>query len=128
MQMSQGPDDTVSVSREQLTVVYLNSIKLIDQRVTPFLGKVTTRVLVQAAARRLKETYPVLAFLEKIPYTEVVPAILAEQCHVSLEELDAGLQALLQECFAGLKELTGDLIGPPLHEEVTRQLEQGSGN
>jgi hypothetical protein len=39
-------------------------------------------------------------------------------------ELAAGLDALLQECFAGLKELTGDLIAPPLHDEVTRHLGQ----
>jgi hypothetical protein len=45
-------------------------------------------------------------------------------CGVSTEELAAGLNTLLQECFAGLRELTGDLIVPPLHEEVTRQLEQ----
>lgn len=123
MRMSQEPDnDSSSVSREQVTTAYLNAIKLIDKRVAPFLGKATTRVLVQAAAKRIANTYPFLAFLEKMPYTEVVPAILGEQCHVSVEELNSGMSALLQECFKGLKELTGDLIEPPLHEEVTRQL------
>jgi hypothetical protein len=123
MRMSQNPsDDSTSVSREQVTTAYLNAIKLIDKRVAPFLGKATTRVLVQVAAKRLAETYPCLAFLEKMPYTEVTPAILGELCHVSVEELNTGLHALLQECFKGLKELTGDLIEPPLHEEVTRQL------
>jgi hypothetical protein len=122
MQPSHEPDDSSSVSREQVTTAYLNAIRLIDKRVTPFLGKATTRVLVQAAARRIAHTYPFLAFLQKIPYTEVVPAIVNEQCHVSVKELNAGLHALLQECFTGLKELTGDLIEPPLHEEVTRQL------
>jgi hypothetical protein len=34
------------------------------------------------------------------------------------------LDALLDECFAGLRELTGDLIAPPLHDEVTHQLRQ----
>jgi hypothetical protein len=123
MRMSQQPDDqSSSVSREQVTRTYLNAIKLIDGRVTPFLGKATTRVLVQAAAKRLAVTYPFLAILEKIPYTEVVPSIIGEQCHASPEDLEAGMSALLQECFNGLKELTGDLIEPPLHEEVTRQL------
>jgi hypothetical protein len=121
--MSQQPDDqSSSVSREQVTRTYLNAIRLIDRRVTPFLGKATTRVLVQAAAKRLATTYPFLAMLEKIPYTEVAPSIIGEQCHASPEELEAGMNALLQECFKGLKELTGDLIEPPLHEEVTRQL------
>ena len=43
---------------------------------------------------------------------------------VSTIELAAALDALLQECFAGLKELTGDLIAPPIYDEVTRELEQ----
>jgi hypothetical protein len=123
MRMSQQPDkNSSSVSREQVTLAYLNAIKLIDKRVTPFLGKATTRVLVQAAAKRLASTYPFLALLAKMPYTEIVPAVIGEQCHASAEELEIGLSALLQECFNGLKELTGDLIEPPLHEEVTRQL------
>lgn len=122
MQQPYKPDDSSSVSREQVTVAYLNAIRLIDKRVTPFLGKATTRVLVQVAAKKLAATYPFLAILERTPYTEIAPAVIGEQCHVSVTELNAGLHALLQECFAGLKELTGDLIEPPLHEEVTRQL------
>jgi len=122
MQMSHESDDSSSISREQVSAAYLNALRLIDKRVTPFLGKATTRVLVQAAAKRIAPLYPFLAFLEKMPYTEVVPSIITEQCHVSVEDLNTGLHALLQECFAGLKELTGDLIEPPLHEEVTRQL------
>ncbi len=122
MQLSQEPGDSSSVSHEQVTTAYLDAFRLIDKRVTPFLGKATTRVLVQAAAKRLAKTYPCLAFLERTPYTEVVPSVLTDYCHVSVEELNAGLHALLQECFLGLKELTGDLIEPPLHEEVTRQL------
>ena len=126
MRMSDLPDDSSSGSREQVTTTYLSAIQLIDKRVTPFLGKATTRVLVQAAAKRIASTYPFLAFLEKMPYTEVGPAVIEDQCHVSAEELNAGLYALLQECFKGLKELTGDLIEPPLHEEVTRQLGETS--
>ncbi|HEY3992348.1 MAG TPA: hypothetical protein VGM01_05645 [Ktedonobacteraceae bacterium] len=122
MRISQEPGDSSSVSHEQVTTAYLDAFRLIDKRVTPFLGKATTRVLVQAAAKRLAKTYSCLAFLERTPYTEVVPAVLVEYCHVSVEELNAGLNALLQECFLGLKELTGNLIEPPLHEEVTRQL------
>jgi len=122
MRMSQEPGDSTSVSHEQVTTAYLDAFGLIDKRVSPFLGKATTRVLVQAAAKRLAKTYPCLAFLERTPYTEVIPAVLNEHCHVSVEELNAALHALLQECFLGLKELTGDLIEPPLHEEVTRQL------
>ncbi len=60
-----------------------------------------------------------------MPYTEVVPAVITEQwSSISPQELSEGLQALLQECFVGLRELTGELIGPPLLDEVTRQLEQ----
>lgn len=122
MQTPYEPDDSSSVSREQVTTAYLNAIRLIDKRVTPFLGKATTRVLVQTAAKRLATTYPFLAILEKMPYTDIVPSVISEQCHVSVQDLNTGLHALLQECFTGLKELTGDLIEPPLHEEVTRQL------
>jgi hypothetical protein len=113
------------VYREKVTEAYLRAIHTIDDRVTPFLGKATTRVLVQGAARRLSETYPFLHFLEKMPYTDVSPSVVSEQLGgVVPEQLAAGLDALLQECFAGLKELTGDLIAPPLLEEVRRQLEQ----
>jgi hypothetical protein len=118
-------DHSSSVSREQVAEAYLKVIRLIDNRVTPFLGKVTTRVLVQGAARRVSHTYPFLHFLVKMPYTEVIPAVIHEQLSgVTPTELAAGLDALLQECFAGLKELTGDLIVPPLYDEVTRQLQQ----
>ena len=123
--MSHMSDYSSSFSREQVVEAYLKALRLIDDRVTPFLGKVTTRVLVQGAAKRVSSTYPFLHFLIKMPYTEVVPAVMQEQLSgVSTAELSAALDALLQECFAGLKELTGDLIAPPIHEEVTRQLEQ----
>ena len=123
--MANMSDHSFSVSREQVVEAYLKAIRLIDNRVTPFLGKVTTRVLVQGAARRVSNTYPFLHFLVKMPYTEVIPAVIHEQLSgVTPTELAAGLDALLQECFAGLKELTGDLIVPPLYEEVTRQLQQ----
>jgi len=118
-------DNSSSVSREQVTEAYLKAIRLIDERVTPLLGKATTRVLVQGAARRVMDTYPFLHFLVKMPYTEVVPAVIREQLSsVTPQELASGLDSLLQECFAGLKELTGDLIVPPLYAEVTRQLRQ----
>jgi len=125
MYMPDMSEDSSSVSRQQVTEAYLKAIQLIDDRVTPFLGKATTRVLVQGAARRVSDLYPYLHFLEKMSYTEVVPSIVREQLSsVTPTELAAALDALLQECFAGLKELTGDLIAPPLHDEVTRHLEQ----
>ncbi len=118
-------DNSSSAYHEKVCESYLKAIRLIDERVTPFLGKATTRVLVQGAARRVSNEYPFLQFLEKMPYTEVVPAVIKEQWGgITPQELGEGLYALLQECFAGLRELTGDLIGPPLHDEVARQLEQ----
>ncbi|TMB87461.1 MAG: hypothetical protein E6J44_05100 [Chloroflexi bacterium] len=123
--MQHMSDYSSSVSREQVAEAYLKVIRLIDDRVTPFLGKVTTRVLVQGAARRVSNTYPFLHFLSNMPYTDVVPAVINEQFSgVTPTELATGLDALLQECFSGLKELTGDLIAPPLYDEVTRQLQQ----
>jgi hypothetical protein len=125
MHMSSMSDNSSSVYYEKVVESYLKAIWLIDDRVTPFLGKATTRVLVQGAARRVSNEYPFLHFLVKMPYTEVVPAVIKEQwSSVTPRELTQGLHALLQECFAGLKELTGDLIGPPLFDEVRRQLEQ----
>lgn len=125
MHMSSMSDNSSSVYYEKVVESYLKAIWLIDDRVAPFLGKATTRVLVQGAARRVSNEYPFLHFLVKMPYTEVVPAVIKEQwSSVTPQELTQGLHALLQECFAGLKELTGDLIGPPLFDEVTRQLEQ----
>jgi len=118
-------DDSSSVSREQVTEAYLDAISLIDKRVAPYLGKATTRALVQGAANRIKDIYPFLQILIHRPYTEITPAIIHEQISgITAQELARGLGALLTECFAGLQELTGDLIAPPLHEEVTQQLEQ----
>jgi hypothetical protein len=123
--MQHMSDYSSSVSREQVAEAYLKVIRLIDDRVTPFLGKVTTRVLVQGAARRVSNTYPFLHFLSNMPYTDVVPGVIHEQFSgVTPTELATGLDALLQECFSGLKELTGDLIAPPIYDEVTRQLQQ----
>jgi hypothetical protein len=116
-------DNSSLVSREQVTEAYLKAIQLIDERVAPFLGKATTRVLVQGAAKRVMKQYPFLGCLVKMPYTEIVPSVIQEQlCGVAAEELAEGLNALLNECFAGLRELTGDLIAPPLHQEVLDQL------
>jgi hypothetical protein len=123
--MSNMSEHSSSNSREQVAEAYLKALRLIDVRVTPFLGKVTTRVLVQGAAKRVSRTYPFLHFLIKMPYTDAVPAVMQEQLSgVSTVELAAALDALLQECFVGLKELTGDLIAPPIYDEVTRELEQ----
>jgi hypothetical protein len=125
MQSSFFPGQSSSAYPEKVTEVYLQAIHIIDDRVTPFLGKATTRVLVQGAARRIAVSYPFLHFLEKMPYTDVNPSVVREQLGgVSHQLLAAGLDALLQECFAGLRELTGNLIVPPLHEEITRLLEQ----
>jgi hypothetical protein len=118
-------NNSSSAYNEKVVESYLKAIQLIDDRVTPFLGKATTRALVQGAARRVSNQYSFLHFLEKMPYTEVVPAVITEQwSSISPQVLSEGLQALLQECFAGLRELTGELIGPPLLDEVTHQLEQ----
>lgn len=118
-------DNSSSAYNEKVVESYLKAIQLIDDRVTPFLGKATTRVLVQVAAKRVSNEYPFLQFLEMMPYTEVVPAVISEQwSSISTQELSDGLQALLQECFVGLRELTGELIGPPLLDEVTQQLGQ----
>ena len=123
--MSFNADHSSSVSREQVTEAYLKAIRLIDERVAPFLGKATTRVLVQGAAKRIVDTYPFLACLVKRPYTEVVPSVIQEHlAGVSSTELTAGLNALLDECFAGLRELTGDLIVPPLHDEIIHHLRE----
>lgn len=118
-------DNSFSVSREHVTETYLKAIGLIDERVAPYLGKATTRVLVQSAARRVKDTYPFLTCLINRPYTDIVPSIIHEQLgSVPAHTLVEGLNALLDECFAGLRELTGDLIVPPLHDEVAHQLQQ----
>jgi hypothetical protein len=121
-------DNFSSVSRIQVTEAYLQAIRLIDDRVTPFLGKATTRVLVQCAAKRVMDEHPTFSFLSifmKMPYTEVIPSVIHEQFSaVTVQELVRGLDALLEECFAGLRELTGNIIAPPLHDEVADQLRQ----
>lgn len=117
--------DSSSVSQEQITRAYLKAIELIDDRVTPYLGKATTRALVQGAAKRIQDIYPFLSCLSYRPYTDIIPSVIYEQLGgVTEQTLIEGLDALLQECFAGLRELTGDLIVPPLHDEVTQQLQE----
>jgi hypothetical protein len=123
--MSSIYDSSSSVSRKQVTEAYLQVIRLIDERVAPYLGKATTRALVQGAARRVMNDYPFLSCLVKRPYTELeLSTVQAHLSGVTPNELTAGLDALLNECFVGLRELTGDLIAPPLHQEVTDQLRQ----
>ncbi len=118
-------DDTSPVSRKQITEAYLKALRLIDERVTPLLGKITTRVLVQAAARHVMDDHPFLYFFVNMPYTEIDPAIIHEQFSgITTQELSAGLDALLDACFAGLTELTGNIIAPPLHSEVIYHLQQ----
>jgi hypothetical protein len=118
-------DSSSSISREQVTEAYLKAIGLIDERVAPYLGKATTRALVQGAANHIKNTYPFLECLVHRPYTDITPNIIHEYLSgVTPTELANGLHALLTECFAGLRELTGDLIAPPLREEVIHQLQQ----
>lgn len=110
---------------ERVVQAYMEAFGLLDERVAPFLGKATTSVLVQGAAKKLQARYPFLSFLIAMPYTNVVPSIIKEQLSgITGKQMAAGLDALLQECFAGLEELTGDLIAPPIHDEVTHQLNQ----
>ena len=123
--MSIVPDNSSSITREQVAEAYLKVLQLIDARVAPLLGKATTRVLVQVAAKRVIDQYPFLHFLMKMPYAEVVPSVIHEQLSgVSAQELAVGLNALLDGCFSGLQELTGDIIAPPLYDEVNRHLKQ----
>ncbi len=123
--MSSISDNSSSVSRKDVTEAYLKALRLIDERVAPLLGNITTRILVQGAAKRIQPQYPFLYFLANMSYTEVVPAVIHEQLsYVTAQELAAGLDALLNECFSGLRELTGNIIAPPLHEEIDRQLRQ----
>jgi len=118
-------DNTSPVSRKQITEAYLIALRLIDERVAPLLGKVTTRVLVQVAAKRVMDDYHFLYFFVDMPYTDINPSIIHEQLSgITPQELSAGLDALLDACFAGLTELTGNIITPPLHTEVTHHLQQ----
>jgi hypothetical protein len=119
------PDNFSSVSREQVTEVCLKAIQLIDDRVAPLLGRVTTRVLVQGAAKRVVLKHPFLSCFINRPYTDIDVSILQEQLSgVTVVEIASGMNDLLNECFAGLRELTGDLIVPPLHEEILDHLRQ----
>jgi hypothetical protein len=116
-------DNSSPVSHKQVIEAYFQAIRLIDERVTPLLGRVTTRVLVQAAAKRLTDAYPFLSVFARTPYTDINQHIISEQLSgVPAQELATGLDALLDACFHGLKELTGDIIAPPLYTEVTQQL------
>jgi hypothetical protein len=119
------PDNFSSVSREQVTEACLKAIQLIDDRVAPLLGRVTTRVLVQGAAKRVVHKHPFLFCFVNRPYTDIDVSILQEQLSgVTEVEIASGMNNLLNECFAGLRELTGDLIVPPLHEEISDHLRQ----
>jgi len=60
--MSNMSDHSSSVSREQVAEAYLKAFRLIDDRVTPYLGKVTTRVLVQGAAKKSFEYLSISPF------------------------------------------------------------------
>ena len=118
-------DNTSPVSRRQITEAYLKALRLIDERVAPLLGKATTRILVQVAAKRVTDDYPFLSFFITMPYTEIDPSIIHEQLSgTTSQELSEGLDALLNACFAGLTELTGNIITSPLHREIHYHLQQ----
>ncbi len=103
----------------------MKAIGLIDERVAPYLGRATTRALVQGAAKRILDTYPFLACFVNRPYTDIVPSVIHEYLSgISTQELAQGFSRLIDECFAGLRELTGELIVPSLHDEVIEQLGQ----
>ena len=65
MHMPNMSDNSSSAYNEKVVESYLKAIQLIDDRVTPFLGKATTRVLVQGASKRVSKAYPFLHFLRK---------------------------------------------------------------
>ena len=118
-------DNSSPVTRRQITEAYLKALQLIDERVAPLLGKATTRVLVQVAAKRVVNDHPFLCFFVTMPYTEIDPEVIHEQLSgTTTQELSSGLDALLNACFAGLTELTGNIIAPPLHSEVSHHLQQ----
>ncbi len=118
-------DNTSPVSRRQITEAYLKALRLIDERVAPLLGKATTRILVQVAAKRVMDDHPFLSFFMTMPYTEIDPSIIHEQLSgTTSQELSDGLDALLSACFAGLTELTGNIITSPLHREIYHHLQQ----
>ena len=122
-------DNSSPVTRRQITEAYLKALRLIDERVALLLGKATARVLVQVAAKRVMDDYPFLYFFVTMPYTEIDPSIIHEQFSgTSPEELSAGLDALLEACFAGLTELTGNIIVSPPHHEVSHPLQPNSSN
>jgi len=119
------PDNFSSASREQITEACLQAIQLIDERVAPLLGRATTRVLVQGAAKRVVQKHPFLSCFIIRPYADIDSSTLQEQLSgLTLLEIASGMNDLLNECFAGLRELTGDLIVPPLHEEISVHLRQ----
>ena len=121
-------DNSSPVTRSQITEAYLKALRLIDERVALLLGRATARVLVQVAAKRVMDEYPFLYFFVTMPYTEIDPSIIHEQfSSTPPEELSAGLDALLAACFAGITELTGNIITSPLHHEVSHHI-QSSNN
>jgi hypothetical protein len=80
---------------------------------------------VQVAAKRIVDDYSFLYFFVNMPYTDIDPSVIQEQLSgTTPQELSAGLDALLDACFTGLTELTGNIIAPPLHTEVTQYLQQ----
>src|SRR5947207_15540711 len=104
MHLPNMSDNSSSAYNEKVVESYLKAIQLIDDCVTPFVGKTTTRVLVQGAAKRVSKDYPFLNFLEKIAYTGVVPAVINKQwIYISPDDVTGGLQALLHVCGVGLR-------------------------
>ncbi len=62
MHMPNMSDNSSSAYNAKIVESYLRAIQLIDDRVTPFLGKATTRVLVQGASKRVSKEYPFPTF------------------------------------------------------------------
>lgn len=95
-------------------------VQLVIERVYPVLGAATTQALLTAAVKEVARVYPFLSRLPPLGARRAMPArIQAYFPEVPATELALAMDALLGECIAAVRELTGDIMLNPLFLEST---------
>jgi hypothetical protein len=101
------------------------TVQLVMEQVYPVLGVATVEAVLRAAIKTAAQRYPFLDRLSQLTLASEIPAHLCRYFpDIAPDELLAAMDALLQECIAAVRELTGDIMLGPISEEISWRLDQ----
>jgi len=112
-------------SEDPRVEVAARMVQLVIERVYSVLGAATTQVLLAEALKEVARTYPFLHQFPRLGPRGEMPARIGQHFPgVAASELAAAMDALLCECVAAVRELTGDIMLAPLPMEAHGHREQ----